>query len=372
MSRFVIAINPQKKWMENWKGKFMKRNAVKNMKVSWQCPSNIALVKYWGKRHFQLPENPSLSFSLKNSVSETSVEITPGGTGKVNFIFEGRESSFGNRVQTYIEYLSQETPWIRKADFRIVSKNTFPHSAGIASSASSFGSLALCLADIHRQLGGADANLENIQQLASRWARIGSGSASRSVYGGFSLWGRTNLFESSQDDYAIQLSNAVHPVYKGLKDAVLIVSSGEKKISSSVGHKLMEDNLYKRSRIAQAHEHLYSLYLTLLTGDKQPFLEIAEAEALSLHAMMMTSNPPYILLKPNSLEIIQKVKQFRERTGIPLGYTIDAGPNIHLLYFLENKTEVQTFIEHELLNYCENHRWIDDGIGEGPQRLDVS
>lgn len=349
----------------------MHRKLKKNIKVTWQAPSNIALIKYWGKRNFQLPENPSLSFSLKNSVTETAMEIIPGGSGKVNFLFEGRETTFGERVKVFLDRLANEISWVRNVDFKIESKNSFPHSAGIASSASAFGSLALCLADLDQQIHLREQTFADIQAIASRWARMGSGSASRSVYGGFAIWGKTSLFESADDEYAIQLGGNIHPVYKGLKDAVLLVSSGEKKISSSKGHQLMETNMYKRTRIAQAHEHLYGLYLTLLTGDKQPFLEIAEAEALSLHAMMLTSNPPFILLKPNSLEIIERIKKFRERTKIPLGYTIDAGPNIHLLYFLENKTEVQTFIERELLNFCENRRWIDDGIGEGPVKLSV-
>ncbi len=347
----------------------MNHNLVKNIKVSWRCPSNIALVKYWGKRHFQLPENPSLSFSLKDSLTETSVEIIPGGTGKINFSFEGDTSSFSKRVEAFLDLLLPEISWGSKVDFYIESKNTFPHSAGIASSASAFGSLALCLADLNKQVNKTDQSLDGFQSVASRWARLGSGSASRSVYGGFSLWGRTNLFESATDEKAIQLNEVIHPDYKELKDTVLLVSSGEKSISSSEGHKLMETNPFRRSRIAQAHEHLNALYLALLTGDKKQFLEIAEAEALSLHAMMMTSNPPFILLKPNSLEIIQRIKFFRERTEIPVGYTIDAGPNIHLLYFLENKTEVQTFIKRELLNFCENRRYIDDGIGDGPMKI---
>jgi len=347
----------------------MNHNLVKNIKVSWRCPSNIALVKYWGKRHFQLPENPSLSFSLKNSLTETSVEIIPGGTGKINFSFEGDTSSFSKRVEAFLDLLLPEISWGSKVDFYIESKNTFPHSAGIASSASAFGSLALCLADLNKQVNKTDQSLDGFQSVASRWARLGSGSASRSVYGGFSLWGRTNLFESATDEKAIQLNEVIHPDYKELKDTVLLVSSGEKPISSSEGHKLMETNPFRRSRIAQAHEHLNALYLALLTGDKKQFLEIAEAEALSLHAMMMTSNPPFILLKPNSLEIIQRIKFFRERIEIPVGYTIDAGPNIHLLYFLENKTEVQTFIKRELLNFCENRRYIDDSIGDGPMKI---
>lgn len=342
------------------------RKISKRIQVAWQCPSNIALVKYWGKRDFQLPENPSLSFSLKNSVTETSVEIIPGGSGKVDFLFDGRESVFAQRVETFIDRLSVEAGWMRKVDFRMDSKNTFPHSAGIASSASAFGSLALCLADLDSMFSKGETDL---YARASSWARMGSGSACRSVFGGFAIWGKTNLFELAGDEQAIPLNGPIHPVFKSLKDAVLLVSSGEKEISSSKGHQLMDTNLFKRSRIAQAHEHLYGLYLTLLTGDKQAFLEIAEAEALSLHAMMMTSNPPFILLKPNSLEIIQRIKLFRERTKIPLGFTIDAGPNIHLLYFQENKTEVQTFIERELLNLCEDRRWIDDEIGDGPVKI---
>lgn len=342
---------------------------TKSRRVSWQCPSNIALIKYWGKRDFQLPENPSLSFSLKNSVTETSVEITPGGNGKIEFLFENKESPFKRRIEAFFDRLSGEIGWMRKVDFRIESKNSFPHSAGIASSSSAFGALALCLADLNNDINRTQQSVADLQTKASRWARMGSGSACRSVYGGFALWGKNNLYELANDELAIPFDGTIHPFYKGLKDAILLVSSAEKSISSSKGHQLMETNLFKRSRIAQAHEHLYGLYLTLLTGDKQAFLEIAEAEALSLHAMMMTSNPPFMLLKPNSLEIIQRIKLFREQTKIPLGFTIDAGPNIHLLYFLQNKTEVQTFIERELLNFCENRQWIDDGIGEGPVKL---
>ncbi len=342
------------------------RKISKKIQTAWQCPSNIALVKYWGKKGFQLPINPSLSFSLRNSVTETSVELFPGGSGKLEFLFEGRESVFEQRIGTLIEQLSAEAAWMRKVDFRVESRNTFPHSAGIASSASAFGSLALCLADLDSTISGEKNDLHN---RASRWARMGSGSASRSVFGGFAIWGKTPLFESSDDEQAIPLSRSIHPVFRGLRDAVLLVSAGEKEVSSSTGHRLMEHHPFKRQRIAQAHEHLYGLYLTLLTGDKQAFLEIAEAEAFALHALMMASKPPFLLLKPNSLEIIQRIKWFREKTGIPIGFTIDAGPNIHLLYFSENRNEVQAFIERELLEFCKNRRWIDDEIGDGPVKM---
>jgi diphosphomevalonate decarboxylase len=109
--------------------------------------------------------------------------------------------------------------------------------------------------------------------------------------------------------------------------------------------------------------------LALLTGDLEKFVAVVENEALSLHAMMMTSNPSFLLLKPNSLELISRIRRFREMTQIPVCFTIDAGPNIHLLYFQENELDVKAFIERELLVFCENGTWIDDGIGNGPERL---
>jgi diphosphomevalonate decarboxylase len=149
----------------------------------------------------------------------------------------------------------------------------------------------------------------------------------------------------------------------------MMVDSGTKEVSSSVGHKLMDNHFFQRSRIAQASENVNELYLSLLSGDQRKFVQVVENEALSLHAMMMTSNPSFILLKPNSLELIQRIRRFREKTQIPVCFTIDAGPNIHLLYFQENEVDIKAFIERELIQFCENGNWIDDRIGIGPERL---
>jgi diphosphomevalonate decarboxylase len=335
----------------------------------WKCPSNIALVKYWGKRDFQKPMNPSLSFVLQNAFTETSVELHKDGDQKVEFYFEGAASSFGERIEKYLNHVSVRLPWVNKYHFRIHSSNSFPHSAGIASSASSFGALALCLTELDFAISGKETNCPEFWQKASELARMGSGSACRSVYPGFVLWGQTRLFESCSDEYAIPLSEGVHPIFYGLRDAILMVDSGTKEVSSSVGHRSMDEHFYQRSRIAQAHENINELYLALLTGDLEKFVAVVENEALSLHAMMMTSNPSFLLLKPNSLELISRIRRFREMTQIPVCFTIDAGPNIHLLYFQENELDVKAFIERELLVFCENGTWIDDGIGNGPERL---
>lgn len=334
---------------------------------AWRCPSNIALVKYWGKHDFQKPVNPSLSFVLQNAWTETSVELHKNGEQKVDFYFDGLPGQFGNRITKYIEQLSAKLPWIEKYHFTIHSKNSFPHSAGIASSASSFGALALCLAELDFAMLNKDTDISEFWSEASELARLGSGSACRSVYPGFALWGQTHLFESCSDDYAIPLTEGIHPVFQGLCDAILLVDSGVKEVSSSAGHQLMDNHIYKRSRIAQANENINELYLALLTGDLTRFIEVVEAEALSLHAMMMTSSPSYMLLKPNSLELIDRIRRFRTKSHLPVCFTIDAGPNIHLLYFRENELDVKAFIDRELQSFCENGKWIDDRIGSGPE-----
>ncbi|HET6559344.1 MAG TPA: diphosphomevalonate decarboxylase [Prolixibacteraceae bacterium] len=335
----------------------------------WRCPSNIALVKYWGKRDFQKPMNQSLSFVLQNSFTETSVELFKEGEQKVEFFFEGLPHPFGERIENYLAQLAVRMGWIEIYHFRIHSRNSFPHSAGIASSASSFGALALCIAELHYAITGKEPDNPDLWRKASELARLGSGSACRSVYPGFSIWGKAQLFESCSDDYAIPLYEGINPLFYGLRDAILIVNSGTKEVSSSLGHALMNEHLYQGSRITQAHQNLNELYLALLTGKKDNFMEVVESEALSLHALMMTSSPSYMLMKPNTLELISRIRRYRQRTSVPVCFTLDAGPNVHLLYFKKHEQEVKAFIEDELLDFCENRMWIDDHIGKGPERI---
>lgn len=335
----------------------------------WRCPSNIALVKYWGKREFQKPMNQSLSFVLQNSFTETSVELFSDGDQKVEFFFEGVPHIFKERIEVYLCNLSVKMGWIENYNFRIRSRNSFPHSAGIASSASSFGALALCIAELHYAILGKEPDNPDLWRKASELARMGSGSACRSIYPGFSIWGKAPLFESCSDEYAIPIYEGINPVFYGLRDAILIVDSGKKEVSSSTGHALMNEHVYQSARIAQAQQNLHELYLAMLTGNKEIFMEVVESEALSLHALMMTSHPSYMLLKPNTLEIINRVRHFRQKTTLPVCFTLDAGPNIHLLYFKKNEQEIKAFIEEELAELCENRMWIDDRIGKGPERI---
>ncbi len=337
------------------------------LQVCWECPSNIALVKYWGKKEGQLPINPSLSFSLKGALTRTKVTLLPRGNERLVFSFEGKPSGFSVRVEQYLDLLARELAWINHYTFHIESRNTFPHSAGIASSASGFGALALCLTELDRQLTGQQD--DNFMQRASRFARIGSGSASRSVYPGFAWWGQSASVPGSSDEFAVPVPKAVFPGYSELRDAVLLVDSGKKNVSSSAGHDLMTRHPYKQGRISQAGSNAEELLRLINTGDYDRFFELVEEEAFSLHALMMSSSPAFLLLKPNSLTVIEKIRDFRKQTGLAAGLTIDAGPNIHFLYFKKDQEVIHRFIETELLSLLENGAWLNDGIGDGPERV---
>ncbi|MEL7587800.1 MAG: diphosphomevalonate decarboxylase [Prolixibacteraceae bacterium] len=338
------------------------------MQSCWSCPSNIALVKYWGKREGQLPLNPSLSFSLKEARTTTRVVVHQKSTGSHVFLFEGKPSIFSERIENYLCALKDEIPWISRYAFHIESTNTFPHSAGIASSASAFGALALCLADLDRQFG--ETSDDQFYQRASQLARMGSGSAARSVYPGFSWWGYSPALQGSSDEYAIPVNGKIFPGYSQLRDAVLLVDSAKKSVSSSAGHQLMENHPYRDKRIEQANVHAEELLRIMQTGRYDEFFQLVEQEAFSLHALMMSSVPPYLLLKPNSIRIIEKIRDFRNQSHLPVGLTIDAGPNIHLLYLSENRDAIQRFIETELLSLTENRAWLDDRIGDGPVKVE--
>ena len=335
-------------------------------KVGWQSPSNIALVKYWGKRGKQLPQNPSISFTLSECRSETFIGFEKADLFGFQFFFEGKENpAFGAKIEKFLLENQAFFPFINQLRLKVESRNTFPHSSGIASSASSMSAFVMCLLDIESQLIGKDIDL----QKASYLSRLASGSAARSVYPKMALWGATDCYKGSSDEFAVSLENDIHPVFKTFRDAILIVSGETKAVSSRAGHALMEGNPYAPARYAQANENIKNLLAALKSGDLDTFINITESEALQLHALMMCSNPSFILMKPNTLRIIETVRNFRNETHIPLCFTLDAGPNVHLLYPDSEAEKVEDFIKSELATYCNQGRWIADHVGNGPKKL---
>jgi diphosphomevalonate decarboxylase len=325
------------------------------------APSNIALIKYWGKKEGQLPANPSLSFTLKESFTETSVELR-AGTGAVECIFEGQSNpEFAEKLDGLLRRIHTHAPYLERADIKITTSNTFPHSAGIASSASSMAALAMALVRIEMDANILDADEIVARERASFLARLLSGSACRSLYAPVAWWGRDPGHAGSDDLKAVEVGG-IAPIFKDFKDSILVVSGAPKNVSSSAGHALMESHPYKEARYQRARERARQMVGLLRAGDVAAFGELVEAEALELHALMMQSSPPIVLMHPGTLELIHALWKFRAESGAAVYFTLDAGPNLHLLYPSKEAKKVAPFIE-SASKFCE--RIIDDSVGVG-------
>lgn len=341
---------------------------IKSGKTGWRSPSNIALVKYWGKKPGQIPANPSLSMTLSKAYTEMIMDfrISEHDNPGVGFLFEGRrEVKFETKITAFFESMAKQFPRIANFHFQISSHNTFPHSTGIASSASSMSALGLCLTDFLNMTGNEILTLKE----ASLFSRLASGSACRSVYGGYVVWGKMEELEGSADEFAIPVPFRVHPLFNDMKDAILVVSSREKQVSSRAGHAMMDGHPYSGARYEMARKNMVLLIKAMETGDFGLFSTVTESEALNLHALMMSSGQAYILFEPGTINIIKEIRRFRDETAIPVCFTLDAGPNVHLLYPSENEDYIKDWIKKVLAGFCENQQWIDDGIGKGPERV---
>jgi diphosphomevalonate decarboxylase len=339
--------------------------------VSWQSPSNIALVKYWGKYGKQMPMNASVSFTLKNCNTKTSLSFEKKNSEGFNFevYLDGkREEGFEPKIQKFFERVEVYLPFLKDFKFKIQTTNSFPHSSGIASSASGMSALALCLMDMERQMQPEIPD-DYFTEKASFLARLGSGSACRSVEGPLIVWGEHPEIEGSSNFFGTKYPFDVHQNFQNYQDTILLVDKGEKQVSSTLGHDLMLDHPFAEQRFRQAKENLCKLIPVFKSGDLSEFIKIVESEALSLHAMMMTSLPYFILMKPNTLEIINRIWKFREETGSKLCFTLDAGANVHVLYPETEKETVLHFIKKELSKFCKNGEFMVDDVGSGAFKI---
>lgn len=342
----------------------------------WSAPSNIALVKYWGKKENQIPANPSISFTLNHCKTITKLSFTKKNNQdnfSFDLLFEGKpKEDFKPKIQKFFERIEKYCPYLKSYHFEIDTQNTFPHSSGIASSASGMAALSMNIMSLEKELSrnfGTEITDDYFYKKASFLARLGSGSACRSVKGNIVVWGNHEEIKESSDLFGVAFSSEVHQNFKNYKDTILLVDKGEKQVSSTVGHDLMHNHPFAEQRFSQAHHNLSAIKSVLENGNLDEFIKIVESEALTLHAMMMTSMPYFILMKPNTLEIINKIWSFRSRTKIPVCFTLDAGANVHVLYPENVAVETLQFIKDELVAYCQNGQYICDEIGFGSKNL---
>lgn len=345
--------------------------------VTVQAPSNIALVKYWGKHGRQLPRNPNASLTLTEARTVTTLEWTPrtaqtiseeglsGGGISLELYYDGTSKpAFAARVRQYFAGLTDLYPFLPRFYWTVRTHNTFPHGAGIASSASAMAALAMGLVAFERASFGDRLTEAEYQRKASYLARLGSGSASRSVFAKAAAWGQSSALEGSHDEYAVGLAHRLAPVFHDYRDTILLVSSEEKSVSSTAGHGLMNGQAYAKTRYALADERFERLLAILERGELDDFCALVEADALDLHALMMQSKPPYLLVEPGTIAIVKAVQRFRKTSGLPVCFTLDAGPNVHLLYPAAVKAEVAAWLEAEVMSWAPGGR-IEDRVGEG-------
>lgn len=350
--------------------------SIPNGSVTWKTPSNIALVKYWGKKEPQIPENASISFTLDACFTITTLEYSlKKDRRKSDLTFEiyfedKKKEDFKPKIQKFFERIEKYVPFLKEFNFVINSRNSFPHSSGIASSASGMSALALCIMSIEKELNPSISD-EYFNKKASFLARLGSGSACRSIEGELIVWGEHNKIKGSSNLFGVKFPYKLHENFKNYHDTILLVDEGEKQVSSTVGHNLMNSHPFAKQRFIQAKENVSKISKVLKKGDIKSFMEIVESEALTLHAMMMTSNPYFILMKPNTLKIINKIWEFRKLTKANVCFTLDAGANVHVLFPEDEKEIVNKFIVSELIQFCQENHYICDRIGVGAKQLSI-
>jgi diphosphomevalonate decarboxylase len=285
--------------------------------VTAQANPNIALIKYWGNRDdaLRLPISGSISMNLDGLVTQTSVSFQPS-LAFDELIINGHEvvgKALG-RVSDVLDIIRHAAGITAKAE--VVSENNFPMGAGIASSASAFAALALA--------ASRAAGLDWSESQVSRLARLGSGSASRSIPGGFVEW---KMGSGDEDCYAVSIAP---PGHWALADCVAIVAADHKPTGSTEGHALAPTSPLQAARVAGAWQRLDQCRQAVLDRDFDALAKVVELDSDLMHAVMMTGSPPLFYWQPATLTVMQTVRDWRQE-GLPVCYTVDAGPNVHVL-----------------------------------------
>ncbi len=287
---------------------------------------NIALIKYWGNRDqaLRLPSNPSLSMNMGGLSTTTTVEFDPSLTADVVVLGSRTISGPGReRVVRLLDRVRQLGGISLYAHMN--SRNEFPAGAGLASSASGFAALAVA--------ASAAAGLSLSEADLSRLARLGSGSACRSVPGGFVEW---TMGDDDRSSYAYSIAPAEH---WDLHDVVALIDLGHKAVGSTEGHAVADTSPLQAARIASVADRLAKAQSAVLDRDFAALAEVVELDSLMMHAVMITSSPVLMYWQPATIAVMQAVSEWR-RDGLPACTTIDAGPNVHVLCPASASTEV--------------------------------
>lgn len=329
---------------------------MQNRKVTAISCSNIAFIKYWGNfdARLRMPLNDSLSMNLDALKTETTVEFDEAI--KEDVIIVGGQPADDKtraRVIAQLDLIRKQANISAKA--RVRSHNNFPGATGLASSASAFAALTLAAARA--------AGLELNERALTVLARHGSGSAARSIPAGFVEWlAATNVTSTSEQSYARQL---LPPEAWDLKDVIAIVSRDPKQVGSSEGHAAVNTSPFLGERISRLPIRYHRMRRELLNKNLNGMGADIEAEAIELHMLAMTSRPPIFYWAPATVRVLDAVRQWRQE-GLEAYYTLDAGPNVHVL--VEAKQAEQ--VADRLKTFADVQQVIVSGAGPGAYTTD--
>lgn len=312
-----------------------------------QAPSNIALIKYWGKElgKKQIPENSSLSFTLNHLVSKTKV------TALGRFFPESQEPIQRMSHQIWISGQSESTPkmnsfldsilspYANEIGIKIESQNNFPTACGIASSASGYAALCKAIADL-LQLE-KHFSQDDLQYWLYEWSRLGSGSATRSA--GLDPNSLFVSWEKTSDSKTITSSVPFHENLKNLKHCVFVLDDNPKSVSSSEGHQYAHTSPFHNIRVAGVEEKMRQMKKALVDFDFKTMIRITEEDAFAMHSVMQTGLPSACYLNKMTSDIISHFVKFRDSNHINAFWTLDAGPNVHFLFLPEAENHLHVF-----------------------------
>lgn len=324
------------------------------MKATARAYTNIALIKYWGKadKALKLPLMSSISMTLDAFYTQTQFNHDSTLTQDVFYLNDIKQSpEQSQRVFNYIKQLRKKFDLNQEEHFEIRSYNHVPTSAGLASSASAFAALAASFAKSY------DLNL-NHQEL-SRLARLGSGSATRSIFGGFVEWQK-----GTDDKTSFAKSLDPNPNWD-LRMLAVEVNTGQKKISSSKGMQLAQNSPFYQNWLSLNQKEIKQMKEAISTKDFTTLGQLSEQSANEMHAMNLTANPGFTYFEPDTLKLINLVHQLRSQ-GIECYYTIDAGPNVKILSNLRNSKKIISAI-HNVLG---NVKIVNASFGPGIKYMD--
>lgn len=327
-------------------------------KSTVSAPANIAFIKYWGARDLDraLPMNSSISMTLEHCVTQCTVE-TLGHGGEDEVWLAEPDGGFGTPEPEYAQriraHLGRIRQWAGRTEaVRVATRNTFPTAGGLASSASGFAALTLAAVGAF----GKKASNKDLSLLARR---SGSGSACRSVLGGFVEWAASKGDgNSDEDSYARQIADADH---WDLRNVIAVVEIGPKTVSSIEGHRRALTSPYYAKRQELLPDRIDKVRKAIRERDLATLGPILEEEAVDLHLIAMSSQPPVFYWSPGTLAVLRAVRELRQE-GLSAWVTMDAGANVHVICDGDSEDEVADRLEDlPAVGFV-----IRDGVGPGP------